>query len=81
MKIGRQKQIWKGCERGIRGTFWDAEHFAKNATTNYISIKKAPDFSEASVIPAGLEPATHSLEGYCSIQLSYETITLLRVQI
>ncbi len=26
------------------------------------------------VIPAGLEPATRSLEGCCSIQLSYETI-------
>ena len=25
------------------------------------------------VIPAGFEPATHSLEGCCSIQLSYET--------
>ncbi len=25
------------------------------------------------VIPAGLEPATRSLEGCCSIQLSYET--------
>ena len=27
------------------------------------------------VIPAGLEPATRSLEGCCSIQLSYETIS------
>ncbi len=26
------------------------------------------------VIPAGFEPTTHSLEGCCSIQLSYETI-------
>ena len=26
-----------------------------------------------SVIPLGLEPKTHSLEGCCSIQLSYET--------
>ena len=25
------------------------------------------------VIPAGFEPTTHSLEGCCSIQLSYET--------
>ena len=25
------------------------------------------------VIPAGFEPTTHSLEGYCSIQLSYGT--------
>ena len=27
------------------------------------------------VIPAGFEPTTHSLEGCCSIQLSYETNT------
>ncbi len=26
------------------------------------------------VIPLGLEPKTHSLEGCCSIQLSYGTI-------
>ena len=26
------------------------------------------------VIPAGFEPTTHSLEGCCSIQLSYGTI-------
>ena len=29
----------------------------------------------ALVIPAGFEPTTHSLEGCCSIQLSYETDT------
>ena len=28
------------------------------------------------VIPAGFEPTTHSLEGCCSIQLSYGTILL-----
>ena len=28
----------------------------------------------ALVIPAGFEPTTHSLEGCCSIQLSYGTI-------
>ena len=28
------------------------------------------------VIQAGFEPTTHSLEGCCSIQLSYETIIL-----
>ena len=27
-----------------------------------------------SVIPAGFEPTTHSLEGCCSIQLSYGTL-------
>ena len=30
-----------------------------------------------SVIRAGFEPTTHSLEGCCSIQLSYRTILLL----
>ena len=29
-----------------------------------------------SVIPAGFEPTTHSLEGCCSIQLSYGTIDI-----
>ena len=29
------------------------------------------------VIPAGFEPTTHSLEGCCSIQLSYGTIDIL----
>ena len=28
------------------------------------------------VIPLGFEPKTHSLEGCCSIQLSYGTSTL-----
>ena len=30
-----------------------------------------------SVIPPGFEPGTHSLEGCCSIQLSYRTILCL----
>ncbi len=29
----------------------------------------------AGVIPLGFEPRTHSLEGCCSIQLSYGTIS------
>ncbi len=29
------------------------------------------------VIRSGFEPETHSLEGCCSIQLSYQTITIL----
>lgn len=29
------------------------------------------------VIPAGFEPTTHSLEGCCSIQLSYETNSIM----
>ena len=31
----------------------------------------------ALVIPAGFEPTTHSLEGCCSIQLSYGTIAFI----
>ena len=33
----------------------------------------------ALVIPAGFEPTTHSLEGCCSIQLSYGTNTYVIV--
>ena len=38
------------------------------------SIKKPLKIQRLEVIPAGFEPATHSLEGCCSIRLSYETI-------
>ena len=31
-------------------------------------------FLRKKVIPSGFEPETHSLEGCCSIQLSYQTI-------
>ena len=31
------------------------------------------------VIPAGFEPTTHSLEGCCSIQLSYGTILIFSI--
>ena len=34
----------------------------------------------ALVIPAGFEPTTHSLEGCCSIQLSYGTRPVFRVR-
>ena len=33
-------------------------------------------FFSSFVIPAGFEPTTHSLEGCCSIQLSYGTNSL-----
>ena len=33
------------------------------------------------VIPLGFEPKAHSLEGCCSIQLSYGTIGILRMQV
>ena len=35
--------------------------------------KKRPTFQSTSVIWLGFEPKTHSLEGCCSIQLSYQT--------
>ena len=38
--------------------------------------KKKRDSHLAQVIPLGLEPKTHSLEGCCSIQLSYGTIQI-----
>ena len=38
---------------------------------------KKPDNRQAFfVIRLGFEPKTHSLEGCCSIQLSYQTIAL-----
>ncbi len=40
-------------------------------------IKKVAEISDLQnllVIPSGFEPETHSLEGCCSIQLSYGTI-------
>ena len=36
--------------------------------------------SDFLVIQAGFEPTTHSLEGCCSIQLSYWTYLILRLQ-
>ena len=43
--------------------------------------KAAPEGCFLHVIPLGFEPKTHSLEGCCSIQLSYGTILLeLRLQ-
>ena len=36
------------------------------------------EISTRLVIPLGFEPKTHSLEGCCSIQLSYGTYTFLR---
>ena len=35
-------------------------------------MKKAA-IADRFVIRSGFEPETHSLEGYCSIQLSYQT--------
>ncbi len=53
---------------------------AKTIPDSRFQIKISPQlkiqnlkFKIKVVIPAGLEPATRSLEGCCSIQLSYET--------
>jgi hypothetical protein len=35
-------------------------------------------FHGKMVIPPGFEPGTHSLEGCCSIQLSYGTILMIQ---
>lgn len=40
-----------------------------------LKIKKAGFKPTEDLIPAGFEPATVRLEGECSIQLSYETIS------
>ena len=40
--------------------------------------KRRMEISTRLVIPLGFEPKTHSLEGCCSIQLSYGTYTFLR---
>ena len=40
--------------------------------------RKSPRItSETFVIPSGFEPETHSLEGCCSIQLSYGTSLII----
>ena len=41
-------------------------------------VVEMPSFISPEVIPPGLEPGTHSLEGCCSIQLSYGTAKIGR---
>ena len=48
----------------------------KNLTNTFTSMS-----SSLNVIPLGFEPKTHSLEGCCSIQLSYGTITFASAKI
>ena len=43
-------------------------------TTDCLSKRKGLPTGNPQVIQAGFEPTTHSLEGCCSIQLSYWTI-------
>ena len=50
------------------------------SNTMFLRFSFEPNFfscqaSLALVIPAGFEPATYCLEGSCSIQLSYETLS------
>ncbi len=55
----------------------------KNATKNATSKKETLEsqcyqgFAIVNVIRIGFEPMTRSLEGWCSIQLSYRTSTQL----
>ena len=48
----------------------------KGHTTKTTTEQSTLSLSFAKVIPAGFEPTTHSLEGCCSIQLSYGTIPI-----
>ena len=77
-RLGNNKQC--GC----------AMHTVKPKRDNFqINLKSSSSvFSSTSntlfvialallVIPAGFEPTTHSLEGCCSIQLSYGTIAFI----
>ncbi len=43
------------------------------AYQSLMGTKKGPQNCDPSVIRLGFEPKTHSLEGCCSIQLSYQT--------
>ena len=50
--------------------------YESKLSTGHRHTKKAPNFVECfcfGVIRTGFEPVTHSLEGCCSIQLSYRT--------
>ena len=47
---------------------------AKRWRSDSYGHEKGPSNDDPSVIPAGFEPTTDSLEGCCSIQLSYETV-------
>ncbi len=54
---------------GIRSSFFVA------VIAVYIK-KQKPCVCKAFVIEKGFEPLTHSLEGCCSIQLSYSTVSI-----
>lgn len=46
---------------------------AKRWRSDSYGHEKEPSNDDPSVIRLGFEPKTHSLEGCCSIQLSYQT--------
>lgn len=69
-KTGRYAKPARAIRRHLR----DARGFLNFLKTNYY---KSSNFRSGKVaIPAGLEPATPCLEGKCSIQLSYGTVSL-----
>ena len=53
---------------------------AKRWRSDSYGHEKGPSNDDPSVIRLGFEPKTHSLEGCCSIQLSYRTRKLLPLQ-
>ena len=57
------------------GTFFDLAMISKGWRTleRRLPTTSETDLSSCKVIPLGFEPKTHSLEGCCSIQLSYGT--------
>ena len=70
------RQILWGCKRrnpqNLAGSVPDVPTSANILTQK----KEQKSLLLKFVIPAGFEPTTHSLEGCCSIQLSYGTIVL-----
>ena len=55
-------------------------HAPKILCQRSYDTKKGDSFRISLVIGLGFEPRTHSLEGCCSIQLSYLTILIFVVQ-
>jgi hypothetical protein len=66
--FGRMNSLFKKCKHKDR--------HSKKTKPRYRNDNRVLSF--LVVIPQGLEPRTASLEGRCSIQLSYETISHLK---
>jgi hypothetical protein len=69
-KIFHHKKLFQRLQKAIRkyGSRWcKYKHLYLHQTKN--PLKRGPDVS-----PIGFEPMTASLEGRCSIQLSYEPV-------